>query len=420
MNTYRISNKYNNLKSNNSWLVFTIFWVVILFQITQLKYIFGIETLARIVNLVSLLFLSVYAFYSVIFVSYSKKVLFLYLLPGIFIFCGISINICLNTSLNIKLINNFGLVIPWAIYLIVPFLIKQNKINSEILWKYFYYFMLSVITVSIVEYYIVFTHISYFRVITTPYGIFSKGFFSILHILEDGILYPRFYACFPEPGTLAMFLLPAIVFAFYNKKYIGLLVFLTALYFSNSLGGMVGLAMLVVMILFNTFYHKRAKIIYIFVLTIVLLSLWISYFEGCFSARYASKSFSRDVREGDVFNTIMNLPRLLINYPLGFKLHEVTETREESAMRIGHNFTPANYLRFGGIAAFFGYLACLFVSCWVSLYSLLWKNVSIEDKVVFFSIIILFPFIVQRGSIWDSGLFALLFAPAIIRFLKHG
>jgi hypothetical protein len=45
---------------------------------------------------------------------------------------------------------------------------------------------------------------------------------------------------------------------------------------------------------------------------------------------------------------------------------------------------------------------------------------SLEEKVVFCSLIVLFPFIFQREALWDSGIFAFLFAPSIIRFLQKG
>ena len=411
-------NKANKDSKKNSQFIFALFCITIIFQLTGLKYIWSLESIAKIINLLVLILLIIYAFRAVGEEHYSKVIWYFYLLPGMLIFCGMFLNISLNTLTDLKLISFFGFTLPWLTYLIIPSLQKKEVINTATLWRYYYYFMLWANLLGILDYVLMFYGLSNLGVLETPLGIFLGGNFSLLHMLEDGTSYYRYYACFMEPGTLAMYLLPAISYAFFNKKYIGLVVFLVAFFLTDSLGGVAGLLMLTLIISFLLFNRNKKYLLYVIVIICTIASLlWFNFGESLIN-RYEDKNKSTTVREDNVKSAIINFPILVINYPLGIKLTANTEGFEKNKIYVGSNFSPATYLQYGGIFTFVGHLICLLVSLMVSLKSIFRANLSIEEKVVFSSILVLFPFIFQRTTIWESSLFALLFAPSILNVLQ--
>lgn len=418
-----ITSKFNKLindneTNKNSRFVLALFGITILFQVTGLKFIWSLENIARIVNTLVLIFLMIYVVKLICSENYSKKVWYYYLLPGMLIFCGMFLNISLNALTNLKLVSFFGLTIPWLTYLIIPTLIKKNVINTKILWHYYYYFILWANILGILDYVIVFFGAPALRVLNTPNGVFLGGYFSLLHMLEDGTAHYRYYSCFMEPGTLAMFLLPAISYAFFYKKYVSLLVFAVAFFLTDSLGGIISLLFLTAIVFFVLFNRKKKYLLYAILTFFAIVSLlWIN-FGGSVIRQYEEKNNSAIVREESFTNSIINLPLIIMNNPIGLKLGETTESFEKDKYYTGSNFIPATYLQYGGLFAFAGYLICLFVSFTISLKSIKKNDLLIEEKIVFTSTLALLPFVFQRTTIWESALFAFLFAPSIVRVLE--
>ena len=421
INTIKIhSKKISGFQPTNSRFVLALFWITILFQLTVLKHIWAIEGLSRIFNSAALLLMIVYATHSILILRFSKNIWFFYILPGFLVFAGMFLNFSLNSVTNIDVINYFGLLLPWSIYLAMPALLKRNACDSEILWRYFYYFMLVAVSLGVLEYFLVFSGKFSMHAISTPNGKFLAGRFSILHLLIDGSAYYKFYACFPEPGTLAMFLLPAIAYAYFKKNYIGLIVFIIGLYLTDSLGGKIGAAMLIPLLLFVSANKRRLPLfIPVFILIFASSVLVISFMDHVilvYEHKYSSAVVH--LREDSLKYTLTNLPSLLVNNPIGFELAEGSAAASKSEDYYGSNFIPGNALQMGGVSAFLGYLLVLLVSLLVAFLSIVRKNLLFEEKVVFTSLIVLFPFIFQRIVVWDSAIFALLFAPSIIRFLQ--
>ncbi len=413
-----ISFNTNTDLSKNSRFVLILFWLTILFQVTGLKFIWSIETVSRVANLFALLFMFFYAIKVVGSGYYSQKLWYYYLIPGILIFGGIFLNISLNIFSNLKLISYYGFTLPWLAYLIIPALMKKGAINTTTLWRYYYYFMLWANIFGIIEYFLLFYGLINFRVLHTPNGEFFGGFFSLLFFTRSGALSYRYYSCFLEPGTLAMFLLPAITYAFFNKKFISLLIFLAAFSLTFSLGGIISLLMLIAIILFMLLNRKKKYLSYaILTFFSALAILWISFGQSLIK-QYKGKNISAIVREQSFSKTLTNFPVLIIKNPIGLKLEENTESFEKNKYYSGSNFLPGTYLQYGGIIALTGYLIFLLTSLAISLKSIKRTDLSLEEKVVFPSILVMFPFILQRPTLWESALFAFLFAPSIIRVIE--
>lgn len=403
-------------QNKNSRIVLFAFLATILFQITAYKFIWGVEVLSRIVNLIVLIFFSGYGFYTLATLKFNKNIFYFYVVPGLFVYIGMFFNTANSAIGNSNVLNQFGLLLPWAIYLAVPALLKSGKLNVYSLWRYFYYFILATILTGILEYFLIFSDFIKPRPIVTSGGQFLAGSFSMLYAIETGELHYRFYASFMEPGTLAMFLLPAMAYAFLHRKYISLSIFVTGLILSDSLGGFIGAAMLVPILAYYGGSNKSrvASLIAAF----ASMFLMVALFYGNFSESYENKQNSRIVREENLSGTFTNLQASILNYPMGFPLTESTELAQQNILYSGSNFSPGNAFMQGGIFAFLGYITVLIASLWYALTMAFRKGLSIDEQVTVVSIFCLMPFIFQRTVVWDSSIFALLFAPFIIGFLQ--
>ncbi len=330
---------------------------------------------------------------------------------------GMILNITYNVLLDFNLTSLYGLIIPWAAYITAPVLLKKKIINSLVLWNYYYKFLLFFNVFGLFEYVLIFVGKSSALQKETPFGVFSVGKFSLLFLLNEGEFHYRYYSCFLEPGTLAMFLIPAIAYAFFNKKYMGLGILLISFFLTDSLGGIFSLILLIFIIVVILFRKTMVKtLLGFFIVILISLTIWFTYGDF-FKQSYEDKGNSRTIREDNFSNSIKKLPELMLKYPFGLPLAVKTENFEKNRDYLGSNFTPANLFQFGGLISFLGYLAVLVITLGISLTKVLFYKLQIEEKIVFSSLIVLFPFVVQRPTVWDSALFAFLFAPAIIKVL---
>lgn len=409
----------HKLATNNSKLVLFAFVVTVLFQITAYKFIWGIEWASRLLNIATIVIFSGYVLNALLKFKFNENVVNFYIIPGILVYIGFFINISISSISNLNVVNQYGLLIPWAIYLAIPGLVKFGKLDASSLWRYFNYFMLATVSISVVEYYLLFSGVIAPRPIVTDGGPFLAGYFSMLYGIEtgesQGELHYRFYASFMEPGTLAMFLLPAIAYAFLHRKYFSLLIYSIAMYLSDSLGGFIGVAMLIPLLVYFRFHERALLPIALSFFSIFLIAI---YFASDFLERYEQKDLSASVREESFSGFTKNLPNLFLNYPLGLPRTETTEQAQQHAAYSGGNTAIGIIYNLGGIPSFVGYLAVLFVSLWYAIISLFRKGLPTDEQAAVASILCLMPFIFQRTVVWDSSIFALLFAPFVIGFLQ--
>lgn len=412
--------KRNNqvLQERNSYFILFLFFSTLLFQTTGLKFIWSLLTISTFVNfsiLISLLFISFYIIQST---SFSAAIWKQYLIPAIMIFVAMAANIVYYSFYNIKIITQLGNTLPWLYCLSTPYFIKKKAINVPQLWQFYYYFMVIINLLSLLEYYNIFLGNLNFQYLETPYGPYIINKFSWLYMMPDGLPHIRYYACFYEPGTLAMFLLPAIAYAYFYKKYIGLIILLTAFYFTFSLGGMVSLFLLAVIIIFVSFAKNRKYLLVSFFITIIVALIgWINV-KDQFITEYEEKGNSSEVREQSLVRTIENIPTMLLKYPFGIEQAETTNELEKKENYIPANFIVGYYINTGGFLALFGYLVITLMTLKISIGAVLKGNLLKEDKVIFSSLIVLFPFIFQRSTIWESSLFALMYVPALLKYMN--
>jgi len=402
------------LSLNKEDIVVLLFLTIMVFQLTELRHIWGIQSVGRLINLTMLGVLALVGLASIFAIRYSVQIWFFYIIPALLVFTGMFINIAFNVLKNTQLISYFGLLLPWAAFLIAPFFYKLKLLNTARLWNCFYYFLLVSIVLSLGEYFLILGGYLVPSQLILDNGIFLSGRFTLFHMLEDESPHQRFYSSFAEPGTLAMYLLPAIAYSIFNKKYIGLILFLVAFYFTGSLGGIFGLIMLILIIPF--FLVSPKYILIAFLGFCVIGSITYGLIGEELSMQYENKDESRTTREESLNKSLVNLSTAILIYPLGMPLSSTTGEAENNSLYFGSNFTPGYMYVLGGIFSCFGYILCLLVSLSVSGLSMLKKSLLTEEKIIFISIIVLFPFIFQRQTVWDSAIFAFLFAPALFKF----
>ena len=409
-------NVSDNHANSNSRLVLYAFIITVFFQITMYRFIWGIELISRVLNIFTIVIFSSYSVHIFNKNRFNKNVLIYYIWPGFFVFIGLFINTTICSISNLSLINQYGRLIPWAMYLSIPNLLTSKKINVSELWRYFNNFMFVSVLISITEYYLLLLGVIVPREIITPGGSFLAGFFSMLWADERGEIYYRFYSSFAEPGTLAMFLLPVMAYSFLHKKYFYLAVYLVAMFLTESLGGFIGCAMLIPLLVY--FKYKK-NWIYNVTMSLFSVLLLIILLGNEFNERYQVKNYSALEREENAIGVVTSLPSLFFKYPLGLPLVENTALAMQNPDYHGATFTPGNIFNNGGVLSFIGYISVLFVSLRYAISSLFRKVHSLDEQVAIVSIFCLIPFIYQRMVVWDTSVFALLFAPFVINYLHR-
>ncbi|MHB1105256.1 MAG: hypothetical protein ACYCZ2_02735 [Lutibacter sp.] len=400
----------NHLK-NSKYVIF-VFLGVLFFQSTMLKFIWSIEIISRIYNSLVLSISLLFAAYIVLSKNFSGNIWKQYLIPGVFVLVGMTLNILINALSNITLLNQLGLILPWVLFITIPFLVRNNMINVFSLWKASYYFMLVFVILGLIDYYLIYYLGGPAEILKTPYGLFYIGRFSILHATDFGPHF-RFYACFAEPGTLAMLLLSYIIYAFLYKKYIGMIILLAGFFFTFSLGGYLGL--LLISVLVYLYKTKKKNMLLSLLSTTLILGLAYGYVSSTISEQYQMKGASATEREESFSNGILNLPKLIVKYPFGMPLAETTDSLSENEMYTGSNFIPLLYFQSGGLLSLVGYILILIMSLKFAFKIFLSKrNYKTEYVVAALTLITMIPFLFQRTTIWENSMFALLYAPLII------
>lgn len=400
-----------------------IFMLVLVFQFTALKFIWGLEQLSKIVNLALLVLASLYFLISIVENKFNKRIYYFYIIPGLLLYYSLFYNIAVNAATNFSIVGQFGFLLPVAFYLAMPQVVKSKKFDSMILWRFYYYFFCLGITLGVAEYLLILNNIESSRQIQTSGGIFVGGYFTILVGLIDGTYYYRFHAFFLEPGSLAMYLLPAISYAVIYRRYWGLFIFIPAFFLADSLGGYVGIALLALLLAFTELRHRfNLQTMFLILLPFLLImTLFSQLYIEPFTEAYVQKQISNSAteREDNLLNFIPKLPNLIIKYPFGLPLTESTELSSQNKDYFGSTFALGNAFARGGIFALIGYTLLLVVSFTSSIIAISRKGLTKEEKVVSSTLIAMIPFILQREVVWDTAIFALLFAPTILRQLSR-
>lgn len=213
-----------------------------------------------------------------------------------------------------------------------------------------------------------------------------------------------------------MFLLPFIAYTFLHSKYFRLTLYLFALYLTDSLGGFIGLALLLPLLIYLRFRKNLLTSLAISMLTIFLI---FNFSSSELIHRYDQKEESATVREENAVGFLDKFPNLVVRYPFGLPLTETTKQAMNHELYLGTNNSVGVVYARGGIISFTGFFFVLCVSLWYAIASLYRAGISIDEQAAVASILCLFTFIIQRQTIWETPIFSLLYAPFVISFLRN-
>jgi hypothetical protein len=409
--------KLSNHGIINNYFVRVMLWLILLFSTTGFKHIWGVEKLSIIINSLILVVLIIFAGLTVLRQKHSRTCWSWIIFPSLMVIFGFIANLLAYGIWSGEFIQPIAYATP-AIAMISAISIQNKKIVvTHELWRDFYRFMLFINIISLIEYYCIFEGYFVPRSIVTPYGEFLAGYFTLFYPIDANEIHYRYYACFLEPGTLAMYLIPAIVYSILNKKFGAFAIFILALYMTDSLGGYISLALVFILLPLFMGSHKN-KIFISVIFSITIFVLIFSQLGAIFKVAYEERDNSRETRELAISNTFSSLPSFFIKNPLGYSSVSNTDELTKKSDYLGFTFTPAIYAQGGGFISFLGYLYIIVSHTTFSIFSIIRKNLSTEEKLVVITLLANFPFIFQRSTVYESSLYALLFLPSLIKLMN--
>jgi hypothetical protein len=381
--------------------------VVLIFQLSVLPDTLGLRAVGRVLNasaLVCFLLIGGHALAS----GRAFRAPPTYLAAILLLITGLSINIARN--LSPESIRAAGSLLPFAAALGVPFL---KRLDVARCWRIFYRFMLVASIVAALEYAAVFTGILHTTAIETERGPYLKGVFSYFLGLGDGQPHYRMYGLFVEPGTYAMYLLPAIAYAWLRGKRWPTVLLLGCFYFTDSLGGALGLlAMGGTYLFWRSSRRPVGLLIAVAIAAVVIIPL-----SGPLRERYEEKGQSAAVRESNVSLFRDNFVSVVTANPFGLPLtgKSLSELENVTSNYLGSNFEIYTFFVEGGIIASVGYTMLLLWMAWRNGRWLLSGDRDLTRATALVSLPALLLFVFQRETVLASALFAFLFAPPLLR-----
>lgn len=395
------------------WLVVSLL-IVLGLQVGVLGDVFNAGAFARLANLVTLATFAALSLW-VLIKAHRPVVFFVYLLPLFFVLAGVAVNILRSGPL--ENLGYFGMTIPWLAAIAVPF---ATRGKGDEYWHWYYRFMLLTTLASIAEYGAAFIGVLPVTLIETDRGEFLKGFFTIFHNLGDDVIYGRMYGVFPEPGTYAMYLLLAIAYCLTERKWAALLLFLSALFMTGSLGGGIGLVALSVA--YALFGRGRTSASRLHITTAAILCMLVFVWKPVgtrFAAAYEQKGLSAEVREDNVQQFLMRLPTLAVEAPIGHRLSGSSlSSLEAQDAYTGSNFTPAAWFALGGVMSLFGYVGFLLTNVAVAIVLLIRPREGAAERAVALSLPVCMLFLAQRTTPLDTAVFGFLFGGVMVSTLN--
>lgn len=392
----------------------TLFVICMASQMTVLPETMGAGLLSRIVNAALLVYLVV-AGAAVLTRPHAPAVWAFYVWPFALLLVCYGFNI--GRALGPNTLGLMGHLLPWGAALTIPFL---RSYSLDAAWRVFYRFMYLFSVVALVEYYAMFEGMLGNLTVLTDGGLFLKGFFTIFFMDAEGLPHYRLYGVFPEPGTYAMFLIPAIVYALVYRRWLALLVFGACLFLTDSLGGFASAAVAGIVFVLR---QRRSWAVRLLLAAVVSVGVWQAS-SAFFVTTYEDRGASATARERNVTGFVTGLGAQLAAYPFGAALNtggSISALGAFDSSFLGLNFSPYVVLVFGGIFALLGYLMLLLGVTGITIKELM-RGVGAQSATacVFVSCPAMLLFVFQRETVFETTIFAFLYAWPVLNSLRGG
>jgi hypothetical protein len=299
-------------------------------------------------------------------------------------------------------------ILPWLV--LTSVILNQEYIgqNQGKFWKWFNNFSVIFISLGLIEY----VACIFFGVIPpyvqTANGGLLVGWFTVFHALDPTTPHFRFYGPLGEPSQLAMW---ASILIFYNllrKNYLAVIILCIAAFaaFSPSILVSFLVAAIVYVVTRKNISYQLLVLLLVLGLTLFFGNDLIKFGEEI----YLNKESSLASRFDSTTGFFSKLGFLVQNYPLGIPAFETSEEAFSSGISFAGNFSPITAYERGGIVVFSLYLLLLGYGSLNSIVAIVRSKKSIIFCESHFYYLIILPYLVQRGTLFELGIFPLLFA----------
>ena len=387
-----------------------------IFMGTTLRLTLGLTSLSFIVNALIILLpilIIVWSFRSVtlnlhdICMSFVTSLMVLIPLLNMFIY----------SRSYIGAVQTSSFIFSWLVLLSVLFNQEFISKNQDKFWRWFNKLSVILISLGLFEY----VACIFFNVvppyIETSNGNYLVGWFTVFYALDPFTPHFRFYGPFGEPGELAMWSSVLIFYNLLRKNYLALAILCIAAFaaFSPSI--------LISIFIGFIFHAIKKKSIFYLPLIIILITLLFfffgSYFLDFIQEVLNNKERSLASRYDSTFGFFSQLGFLITNYPLGIPAFETTAEAYASGISFAANFSAITAYERGGIIVFALYLLLLSYGAFNSILAILGSKRGFIFNEIYLYYLILLPFVIQRESLFELGVFPLLFGSVFFRKLKR-
>ncbi len=317
----------------------------------------------------------------------------------------------------ISIVQAMAFSIPWL--LLTSVILNQEYIGRNLgkFWAWFNNFVVLFISLGLIEY----VACIFFGVIPpyveTANGEYLVGWFTVFYALDSYTPHFRFYGPFGEPGQLAMWASLLIFYNLLRKNYLSFIILCIAAFLANSP------AILVSFLVAIIFFILVKKNIIIWLLVLLSLSIFFLFFGddlvSFIQTIYLYKESSLLSRYESISGFFNKLGFLVQTYPFGLPFFETSEEAFSSGISFPANFSPIWAYERGGIITFSLYLLLFSYGLLNSLMAIISSKKTLIDLEIPLYFLILLPFIIQRGSLFEFAIFPLLFASVFLKNVRR-
>jgi hypothetical protein len=387
--------------------VFLILYVV--FMMTTLKFTLGLSSISIIFN--AFVFLL-----AMLIIFHGLANLKIELLPSmLLILAFVLISSCLlNLFINWEPFGLFQVVIyllPWLALMIVLVHGDVACRNYKSYWFWGNKFFVLLCFVGLCEYFAIYT-LGYrppIMVLDTGMGEYYVGYSTMLQKkIGLDIPYFRFQGPLGESGDLAMWASVFIVYNLLRHKYAYAAVLAVAIFGAFSPSVFISL-----MVGFLVYTWTRSALIMPIMLigSGLVVAIFMSDIILLYNNVTEMKAGSLGSRLEGNLDFINKLPFLINTYPFGIPFFESSGERIASGVGFSTSYGAIWSYMIGGLMAFIIYIVFNLYFLFLSAYKIFFSKASLIENELYLYYLMLFTYIVQRGTLFDFAIFPFLFAP---------
>ena len=397
-------------------LLLNIFFVIyVVFFMSTLKFTLGLTALSTGFNIFLFVIAVICILYGLAFSRFDLRST---------IFLVVAFCIVFSCLLNLLMHWSYLGLITVAAYLLTWLALVMVIVNKELFlhdsmryWRWFNLFVVTTCFIGLCEYSAVYIFGYRPPIMELSVGTHWVGYSTLFHWVEGlDIPYFRFMGTFGEPGNLAMWAALLLVYNLFRRQYAFGFVLFIALIATYSPSSIISLSIALVI-----YVRSRSAFFGSLMLLATCVTIGIFVFEiaELYSAIMEMKITSLGNRANANTDFIEKLPFLIQNHPFGIDFFETTALKVESGVGFEVGYGPIYSYEIGGLIAFLGYLFFTLYSIFISIFKVVSLKTSLVKNELYIYCLMITPYLVQRQSLFDYAISALLFAGFFIPVRKY-